>query len=205
MEGIPQQDMLAHVQALESGQPSKRIKIDEPSPVELSSEEIKKQLAQHQAMMQGNPQGSQSYPYSTGFPPQQSMPSLMPHQYSQFYQRPAPSFQQPPFRSTVLPGQTLPAIPGQPWRPVAPVGTPSPLYGISSAYAPYSNGPSANPVPTSTGTSSATENNLQFDDTTNQLSTQSAQKSSSKVVLIYSDNEISMEEKRAKLEKYRYN
>ncbi|CAG8735583.1 11868_t:CDS:2 [Acaulospora morrowiae] len=242
MEGIPQQDMMAHVQALESGQPSKKIKLDEPSPVELTSEEIKKQLAQHQAMMQGNSQGSQAYTFTPGFPAQQSMPSLMPHQYSQFYQRPAPSFPQSgPFRSTVLPGQALPTVPGQPWRPAGPVGAP-PLYGSvpygsqvpssnnlqssvfpnrpintmlpantiypqvsSPAYAPYSNGPSASSVSTSTATSSVVEGGIQFDDSNNQSSTQNAQKSTSKVVLIYSDNEISMEEKRAELEKYRYN
>ena len=85
MEGIPQVDMIAHMHALETDQPTKKIKTEEP--VELSSEEIKKQLAQHQAMMQSNPTTGQpfSYPYPSQ---QQNMASLMPHQYSQFYQRP---------------------------------------------------------------------------------------------------------------------
>ena len=96
MEGIPQADMIAHMHALETDQPTKKIKTEEP--VELSSEEIKKQLAQHQAMMQNNPTG-QPFPYS-GYTTQQNMASLMPHQYSQFYQRPG-----------VNPAQTYPYRP----------------------------------------------------------------------------------------------
>ncbi|CAG8657574.1 11752_t:CDS:2, partial [Dentiscutata heterogama] len=142
MEGIPHSDMLAHVQALESGQPSKKIRTEDP--VELSSEELKKQLAQHQAMMQGNPQGAYSFTPGYAIPQQQNLSSLMPHQYSQFYQRPILSqapFPQPGlFRPNTLTGQTVPSVPGQPWRP--PTGTSAPLFGTTTQ--PLFGAPSSN-------------------------------------------------------------
>ncbi|CAG8573896.1 11451_t:CDS:2 [Diversispora eburnea] len=190
MEGIPQQDAMAHAQSLENNQPSKKMKTEETS-TELSSEEIKKQLAQHQAMMQNNPQGNSTYPFPAFPTAQQSMSSLMPHQYSQFYQRP---------------GQTLP---GQPWRPTTPVGTS--LYGTAPYGVPipspnnlqstiFPNRPYQQNVPISTPSTTVTDNNAPQESANNQ---QNAQKSASKVVLVYSDNDVSMEEKRAELEKYR--
>ncbi|CAG8559323.1 3749_t:CDS:2, partial [Scutellospora calospora] len=133
MEGIPHSDMLAHVQALESGQPSKKIRAEDP--VDISSDELKKQLAQHQAMMQGNPQGA--YTFSPGYtiPQQQSLSPLMPTQYSSFYQRQAP-FQQPANENFIicfstLTGQAPPSVPGQPWRPTPTTGTSAPLFGTA--------------------------------------------------------------------------
>ncbi|RHZ79621.1 hypothetical protein Glove_143g54 [Diversispora epigaea] len=213
MEGIPQQDAMAHAQSLENNQPSKKMRTEETS-TELSSEEIKKQLAQHQAMMQNNPQGNPTFPFPAFPTAQQSMPSLMPHQYSQFYQRPgvppAPTFQPGPFRPNLLPGQTLP---GQPWRPTTPVGTS--LYGTAPYGVPipspnnlqstiFPNRPVNNmyqqnvPIPTTSTT--VPDSNAQQESANNQ---QNAQKSASKVVLVYNDNEVSMEEKRAELEKYK--
>ncbi|CAG8521743.1 2496_t:CDS:2 [Racocetra fulgida] len=233
MEGIPHSDMLAHVQALESGQPSKKIKTEDP--VEISSEELKKQLAQHQAMMQGNPQGAYSFSPGYTIPQQQSLSSLMPHQYSQFYQRPI--LNQAPYP------QPVPPVPGQPWRPTgtsAPLlGTTQPFFGATSSnnsqssifpprpantgapasslyqaqliptsgqqYPPYNNGQSANSLtqyqqtlPNSAVIPSVGESGTQVDSMGDQsITQQSTQKSQQKVTLIYSDNEISMEEKRA--------
>ncbi|RIB04493.1 hypothetical protein C2G38_2048395 [Gigaspora rosea] len=245
MEGIPHSDMLAHVQALESGQPSKKIRTEDP--VEISSEELKKQLAQHQAMMQGNPQGAYSFTPGYTIPQQQSLSSLMPHQYSQFYQRPilnqAPFPQPGLFRPNALTGQTVPSAPGQPWRP--PTGTSAPLFGTTQPlfgapssntsqssifpprpantiappstlypqasliptagqqYPPYNNGQSANSqyqqtLPNSAVIPPVSEGGTQVDSMGDQsIAQQSTQKSQQKVTLIYSDNEISMEEKRA--------
>ncbi|CAG8796400.1 745_t:CDS:2, partial [Gigaspora margarita] len=245
MEGIPHSDMLAHVQALESGQPSKKIRTEDP--VEISSEELKKQLAQHQAMMQGNPQGAYSFTPGYTIPQQQSLSSLMPHQYSQFYQRPilnqAPFPQPGLFRPNALTGQTVPSVPGQPWRP--PTGTSAPLFGTTQPlfgapssntsqssifpprpantiappstlypqasliptagqqYPPYNNGQSASSqyqqtLPNSAVIPPVNESGTQVDSMGDQSITQQyTQKSQQKVTLIYSDNEISMEEKRA--------
>ncbi|CAG8491396.1 13862_t:CDS:2 [Funneliformis caledonium] len=232
MEGIPQADMIAHMHALETNQPSKRIKTEEP--MDLSSEEIKKQLAQHQAMMQNNPTAGQSFPYS-GYTAQQNMASLMPHQYSQFYQRPGVNSAQTyspvaPYRPGQIPGQSL--ISGQPWRP--PVsGVSQPLYGTtqppyggqiqpattgqSAIYPPrpansvapasqiYSQVPNAGMPPSVPSVGETTTNETALNNAAQSNSQLTSQKTVPKVVLVYSDNEVSMEEKRAELEKYRYN
>ncbi|GES74254.1 protein SUPPRESSOR OF FRI 4 isoform X2 [Rhizophagus clarus] len=230
MEGIPQADMIAHMHALETDQPTKKIKTEEP--MELSSEEIKKQLAQHQAMMQNSSTTGQPYPYSGYSTTQQNMPSLMPHQYSQFYQRPGANSAQTyspvaPYRPNQIPGQSLPVIPGQPWRP--PVsGVSQSLYGqiqpattgqsaiypsrptnsVSSASQIYPQVPHATVPGMSPSVPSVGDTMVTNDSTTNIIQStiqQTAQKTVPKVVLVYSDNEVSMEEKRAELEKYRYN
>ncbi|CAG8763303.1 2417_t:CDS:2, partial [Funneliformis caledonium] len=110
MEGIPQADMIAHMRAIENNQPSKRVKVEEP--MELSSEEIKKRLAQHQAMMKINSKDGQSFLHS-GYTVQQHMASLIPHQYSKFYQSPGVTSAQiylpdSPYQPGKVPGQSLP-------------------------------------------------------------------------------------------------
>ncbi|POG62082.1 hypothetical protein GLOIN_2v1699537 [Rhizophagus irregularis DAOM 181602=DAOM 197198] len=259
MEGIPQADMIAHMHALETDQPTKKIKTEEP--MELSSEEIKKQLAQHQAMMQNSSTTGQPFSYSSYSTTQQNMPSLMPHQYSQFYQRPGVNSGQTyspvtPYRPNQIPGQSLPVIPSQPWRPSVS-GVSQPLYGqiqpattgqsaiypsrpansVASASQIYPQVPHATVSGMSpsgqhsytayTGASATNTTITQYQETaptstvpsvgdtmtSNETTTniiqsntqQTAQKTVPKVVLVYSDNEVSMEEKRAELEKYRYN
>ncbi|CAG8690715.1 4843_t:CDS:2 [Funneliformis mosseae] len=110
MEGIPQADMIAHMRAIENKQPSKRVKVEEP--MELSSEEIKKRLAQHQEMMKNNSKAGQYFLHS-GYTVQQHMASLIPHQYSQFYQSPGVTSTQiylpdSPYRPGQVPGKSLP-------------------------------------------------------------------------------------------------
>ncbi|CAB5390620.1 hypothetical protein RhiirA5_353506 [Rhizophagus irregularis] len=230
MEGIPQADMIAHMHALETDQPTKKIKTEEP--MELSSEEIKKQLAQHQAMMQNSSTTGQPFSYSSYSTTQQNMPSLMPHQYSQFYQRPGVNSGQTyspvtPYRPNQIPGQSLPVIPGQPWRPSVS-GVSQPLYGqiqpattgqsaiypsrpansVASASQIYPQVPHATVSGMSPSVPSVGDTMTSNETTTNIIQSntqQTAQKTVPKVVLVYSDNEVSMEEKRAELEKYRYN
>ncbi|EXX51100.1 hypothetical protein RirG_264690 [Rhizophagus irregularis DAOM 197198w] len=230
MEGIPQADMIAHMHALETDQPTKKIKTEEP--MELSSEEIKKQLAQHQAMMQNSSTTGQPFSYSSYSTTQQNMPSLMPHQYSQFYQRPGVNSGQTyspvtPYRPNQIPGQSLPVIPSQPWRPSVS-GVSQPLYGqiqpattgqsaiypsrpansVASASQIYPQVPHATVSGMSPSVPSVGDTMTSNETTTNIIQSntqQTAQKTVPKVVLVYSDNEVSMEEKRAELEKYRYN
>ncbi|CAB4417427.1 unnamed protein product [Rhizophagus irregularis] len=226
MEGIPQADMIAHMHALETDQPTKKIKTEEP--MELSSEEIKKQLAQHQAMMQNSSTTGQPFSYSSYSTTQQNMPSLMPHQYSQFYQRPGVNSGQTyspvtPYRPNQIPGQSLPVIPGQPWRPSVS-GVSQPLYGqiqpattgqsaiypsrpansVASASQIYPQVPHATVSGMSPSVPSVGDTMTSNETTTNIIQS-TTQKTVPKVVLVYSDNEVSMEEKRAELEKYRYN
>nr|CAG8504109.1 3111_t:CDS:2 [Entrophospora candida] len=156
MEGIPQQDLIAHQQAIESGQPIKKNKMEEP--VEFSSQEIKKRLAQHQVMMQNAPSittaaaatinatinaAAQQQPFSfssPAYPTSQSQAiasSLMPHQYSHFYQRPNTYH---PYRPNIVPGQT--------WRPPISSVNATPLYGGATqhSYVPSNQQPSATSV-----------------------------------------------------------
>ncbi|CAI2185071.1 14988_t:CDS:2, partial [Funneliformis geosporum] len=185
MEGIPEADM-------------KRYITEELT--ELTGEE---QLAQHQAMMQNVPTAGQSFSYS-GYNSQQNMPSLIPHQHSQFYQRPGVNLAQTYL--LIRPGQ----IPEQCRHPISGVSQP----------------PGGQIQPSTTGTSAIYSNNniapasqiysvgiLPSDPSetsTNETALYSATQETSartglpNIELIYRDNEVSMEEKRAELEKYRY-
>ncbi|CAI2177681.1 7211_t:CDS:2 [Funneliformis geosporum] len=218
MVGIPQADM----KAFETNHPPlKRVKTEEV--LELSGEEIKKQLAQHQAMMQNVPTAGQSFPYS-GYTAQQNISSLIPHQYSQFYQRPGVNLAQTylpisPYRPSQVPEQ---------WRPpLSSVSQPSygitqPPYGgqiqpsTTGTSAIYSNNniaptsqiysPKLNVgiLPSAPSAGEATTNETDINNATQSTSIPTAQKPLLKILLVYKDNEVSMEEKRAELEKYRY-
>ncbi|CAG8634286.1 3029_t:CDS:10, partial [Ambispora leptoticha] len=244
MEGIPPADLIAHQEALEGdNRGHKKQKADDD---ELSHEEIQKQLAQHQAMMQSTPS---SIPYSYSGYNSSQMPSLMPHQYSSFYQRPVVTSSQS-FQQSAIPGQA--SATGQPslWRPPVagvstlsgptPYSTPSPF---TSTVNPAFSGPqfpsrpiipTANPqsqvYPISShlpitsndnynlfsGSSGSTLTQYQSQHVGGSGLTPSAaseniaeqsfngSKKPISTVLVYSDNEVSPEEKRAALEKYRY-
>ncbi|CAG8645244.1 3568_t:CDS:2 [Ambispora gerdemannii] len=244
MEGIPPADLIAHQEALDGdNRTSKKQKADDD---ELSHDEIQKQLAQHQAMMQNTPLNPYSY---TGYNSSQ-MPSLMPHQYSQFYQRPVVAPNQP-FQQGTIPGQATAT--GQPslWLPpvagVTPLSgstpynaTPSPFTSTVNTAFPGPQFPPRPLIPTTnpqsqiypisshlpiltpsdnynvfSGSSSSTSTQYQPQHVGGSGLTPSASeniaeqsfngsKKSISTVLVYSDNEISPEEKRAALEKYRY-
>ncbi|KAG9302016.1 hypothetical protein G9A89_021060 [Geosiphon pyriformis] len=264
MEGIPPADLIAHQEALDGeGRANKKHKTDDD---EFSLEEIKKQFAQHQAMMQSTPA---NIPYNYSAYNTSQMPSLMPHQYSQFYQRPGvppnQTIQQGyPYRTNVISGQTQSSANGQTpiWRPslpgvsqaaaLSPYGSTQPSFTSQNSQTTPFAGPQSFPIrPSSTlnpqsqvysttpqpsnsansdhsynifsnaniatslqypalgansslaqGTQVSTMSESLLDLQTNQMN---LTKKPISTVLVYSDNEVSPEEKRAALEKYRYN
>ncbi|CAG8478048.1 5628_t:CDS:2 [Paraglomus brasilianum] len=252
MEGIPPEDVIAHQASLEveSGHVVKKLRTDSIDGSDLSEG---KQLTQHQAMMQ-NPSNAYSYGTYPGYPAQQTA-SLMPHQYSQFYQRPGVPPTQPysqayPYRPSG-PSGTPPAAAG--WRPPVGGGPAAASYGNMPPYNPsganpqtafngmQSYGRPATPTTSvtspvdgtypqyvtttspqaayqQTGTAMAMSNGVGMDDSGAAISIeqgqsvagqqqqgqqQQTQKKPTATVLVYSDNEVSPEEKRASLEKYR--
>jgi hypothetical protein len=137
MEGIPQEDLIAHEQAINSGgNPAKRFKAggtSEYSP--LTPEQIQSQIAAHKA---GGLQPAVSPGY---YPPAAPVavppvPNAYPAQYSQYYQqqppqyppRPPPMGYRPPYGPP--PGYGGPPPPQQ-WSPVG--GYPPPA-GVSQGY-----------------------------------------------------------------------
>ncbi|RUS22724.1 hypothetical protein BC937DRAFT_87606 [Endogone sp. FLAS-F59071] len=132
MEGIPEEDQIAHQAALDAknNPPSKRQKFDSGDLSEMTPEQIQAQLAQHQAMAQAVPQPYPAAPYGTPVPvgssappanaafnafpqprpgasPAAPMPAPFPGQYSQFYQ---------PRPPTGPAGQPFRPPPGQPYQ-----------------------------------------------------------------------------------------
>jgi hypothetical protein len=115
MEGIPHEDLLAHEQAMNSGEnPAKRFKAGSTSEYSaLTPEQIQKQIAAHKAggaQPTATPPPAAGYfphpPAGAGAPP--PMASAYPPQYSQYYQ------QQPQY----------------PPRPPPPMGYRPPPYGL---------------------------------------------------------------------------
>lgn len=129
MEGIPEEDQIAHQAALDAknNPPSKRQKFDSGDLSEMTPEQIQAQLAQHQAMAQATPQPYSAAPYGTPAPvgssappanatfsafpqprPGAAPPAPFPGQYSQFYQP------RPPTGPAA--GQPFRPPPGQPYQ-----------------------------------------------------------------------------------------
>ncbi|KAI8575502.1 hypothetical protein K450DRAFT_275581 [Umbelopsis ramanniana AG] len=262
MEGIPHEDLLAHEQALSSGEnPAKRFKAGSTSEYSaLTPEQIQKQIAAHKA---GGAQpaatppppaaGYFQHPPGAGAPP--PMASAYPPQYSQYYQqqpqyppRPPPpmGFRPPPYGA---PPPGFGGLPPHQWTPPAGAyGSPAPGYPptpnsagmavspVSPVRPPVAAGYDASSPPIAPPTSAAAvppyaapygspagydsiaaafhgQNPAAYDPHAQQvpavpavpqsLAPGSKQKPT-KIQLIYNDSEISPEEYRASLDKYRF-
>ncbi|ORY04827.1 hypothetical protein K493DRAFT_311215 [Basidiobolus meristosporus CBS 931.73] len=240
MEGIPEEDQIAHLQAIEGDNPSKRLKSSDSTPevqtppVTMAS--YPPSVGASYSVPRAPPAAYPSYPagymaapqyaayYGVPVPPYQNPYGYRPGVPAQYAQPAHNPWARPPVPGAAIPPQNYYAPPAPPapgtspyTQPAAaPVPTPVPSTGIvptSTTYPAYTTQPTAPVVPSSyeqvvPPAAGVLPTALEEDTSatpilaTSTLAAPTQGKSST--VLVYNDSELSIEETRARLDKYRY-
>ncbi|RKP09635.1 hypothetical protein THASP1DRAFT_28578 [Thamnocephalis sphaerospora] len=219
MEGVPHEDLIAHQAGYSAANPPmpKRIRIDPGINQELTPEQLKEQLARHQAYVKGQapapaPVPPPPAPYGAYYgapppmpmgPPGPGMPPYQPPYHSPMGGYPGGPMGPPPHSPYGYPGAP-PMHAGGGYPPAPGLGSGPSTAAVSATASPTPSAASSMPPPSTTAASVSASS----EHATPTLPPPSAPRppavTSVGPVLVYDDNAVSVEEKRASLPQYRY-